>query len=62
MPIPTFQSILLPFLDFASDKKQHSLKECIEYLTRYFNLTEDDFRVTYRNLYPSGVSIINKTQ
>lgn len=25
----------------------------------YFNLTEDDFRVTYQNVYPS---IINKTQ
>jgi restriction system protein len=54
MPIPTFQSILLPFLDFASDKKQHSLKECIEYLTRYFNLTEDE----QKRLLPSGKQTI----
>lgn len=54
MPIPTFQSILLPFLDFASDEKQHSLKECIEYLTRYFNLTEDE----QKRLLPSGKQTI----
>lgn len=54
MPIPAFQSILLPFLDFASDEKQHSLKECIEYLTRYFNLTEDE----QKRLLPSGKQTI----
>ena len=54
MPIPTFQSILFPFLDFASDKKQHSLKECIEYLTHYFNLTEDE----QKRLLPSGKQTI----
>jgi len=54
MPIPTFQSILLPFLNFASDGKQHSLKECIEYLTRYFNLTEDE----QKRLLPSGKQTI----
>jgi restriction system protein len=54
MPIPAFQSILLPFLDFASDEKQHSLKECIEYLTRHFNLTEDE----QKRLLPSGKQTI----
>jgi restriction system protein len=54
MSIPDFQSILLPFLDFSSDKKQHSLKECLEYLARYFNLTEDE----QKQLLPSGKQTI----
>jgi len=32
MAIPDFQSIMLPLLKFLADKKEHSLREAIEYL------------------------------
>ncbi|MEB3192162.1 MAG: restriction endonuclease [Snowella sp.] len=54
MPIPDFQSIMLPFLKFASDEKQHSLQECMEYLCNYFDLTEDE----QKELLPSGKQTI----
>lgn len=44
MSIPDFQSIMLPLLEFASDKKEHSLKEAVEKLAKKFNLTEEEKR------------------
>jgi restriction system protein len=38
MPIPDFQSIMLPLLDFLRDQKEHSSKEIIEGLSDYFKL------------------------
>jgi restriction system protein len=50
MPIPDYQAIMLPLLQFAKDQKEHSLQEGIFYLTKIFNLTEEE-----RNeLLPSG--------
>jgi restriction system protein len=54
MSIPNFQSILLPFLNFASDEKQHSLQECMEHLAHHFNLTENE----QKELLPSGKQTI----
>mgnify|MGYP006396815027 CR=1 FL=1 len=31
--VPHFQSFFYPFLDFASDQKEHSLNEVRDYLT-----------------------------
>ena len=42
MTIPDFQSFFYPFLELSSDKKEHSLKEVREYMTKYFSLTNDD--------------------
>lgn len=42
MPIPDYQSIMLPFLKFASDKQQHSIREAIEYLANLFKLNEEE--------------------
>ncbi len=50
MPIPDFQSIMLPLLVFAGDGKEHSLRETIESLAKQFALTEEE----RAELLPSG--------
>lgn len=40
MTIPDFQSILLPFLQYASDGKIHTIGEARTHLGRLFNLTD----------------------
>ena len=56
MPIPDYQSIMLPLLKYAGDKKEHSLTETIEYTNKLFGLTEEE----KRELLPSGLQpIIN---
>jgi len=54
MPIPDYQSIMLPFLKFAGDKKEHSIREAIEYIANSFNLTEEE----RREVLPSGQQYI----
>jgi len=54
MPIPDYQSIMLPLLRFAADKQEHSVRETIEALAGLFGLTADE-----RNeLLPSGQQAI----
>lgn len=50
MAIPDFQTIMLPLLKFLGDKKEHSLREAIEYLADEFNLSEEE----RKELLPSG--------
>jgi restriction system protein len=54
MAIPDYQSIMLPLLKFASDGKEHSLRETIEALAEKFRLSDDE----RRNLLPSGQQTI----
>ena len=54
MPIPDYQSIMLPLLKFAGDKKEHSMREAIEYITNIFNLNESE----RREFLPSGQQYI----
>lgn len=50
MTVPNFQSIMLPLLSFAADRKEHSIHEATEALALTFGLSVED-----RNqLYPSG--------
>ncbi len=42
MPIPDYQSIMLPLLKYASDKKEHSIREVIESLANLFKLSEEE--------------------
>lgn len=42
MATPDFQSFFYPILKLASDRKEHSLQEVRDNLTRYFALTEED--------------------
>ena len=50
MPIPDYQTLMLPLLRFYSDKAIHSLNDAIDALAREFKLTDEDLRV----LLPSG--------
>ena len=42
MAIPDFQSIMLPFMEFASDQEEHSVRETIEHLALAFDLTKEE--------------------
>ena len=56
MTIPDYQTIMLPLLEFAGDKKGHSRHEAIEHISKTFNLTEEE----KNQLLPSGTKpIIN---
>jgi restriction system protein len=44
MAIPDYQSIMLPLLKFAGDKKEHSIREAIEHISKLFNLSEDEIK------------------
>jgi len=48
--IPDFQSVMLPLLQFAEDKQEHSLREAIDSLADDFALTADE----RKKLLPSG--------
>jgi restriction system protein len=50
MPIPDFQSLMLPLLKTLSDREEHSLKEIIEALADQYNLTQAE----RSELLPSG--------
>lgn len=54
MPIPDFQTIMLPLLKFAGDKKEHSIREAIEYIANAFNLSEEE----KKEVLPSGQQYI----
>ncbi|NLG97378.1 MAG: restriction endonuclease [Chloroflexi bacterium] len=44
MAVPDFQSMMLPLLMFAGDGREHSIREAIEHLSEYFQLTDEDRR------------------
>lgn len=50
MAIPDYQTIMLPLLKFAGDKKEHSLQDAVNNLANYFKLTDEEIR----ELLPSG--------
>jgi restriction system protein len=50
MPVPDFQTIMLPLLKHIGDGNEHSLREIMEALAIEFNLSEDD----RKELLPSG--------
>ena len=50
MPIPDYQSCMLPLLNFASDEQEHSLRESIGGLAQHFALSEAE----QSELLPSG--------
>jgi len=54
MPIPGYQSIMLPLLKFAGDKKEHSFREAIEHIANIFNLSEEE----RKEVLPSGQQYI----
>ena len=42
MPIPDFQSIMLPLLKLYSSGEEHSTKDTVDSLAQHFNLTEEE--------------------
>lgn len=50
MPIPDFQTIMLPLLRFSGDSKEHSIREAVDFLATEFNLSDEELR----ELLPSG--------
>ncbi|MCU7490544.1 MAG: restriction endonuclease [Ignavibacteria bacterium] len=54
MPIPDFQSVMLPLMKYASDDKEHTLRETSDCLAKEFNLTEEE----KTELLPSGSQAI----
>lgn len=50
MPLPDYQTLMLPLLRFAEDGKEHSLRDAIEALALEFELTDAE----RRELLPSG--------
>ena len=50
MPIPDYQTCMLPLLKFASDQKEHSLREAVDRLGSKFELTDEEMR----EMLPSG--------
>lgn len=50
MPIPDFQTLMLPLLEFNGDQQEHSLRQAIDTLAEQFNLTDEE----RRELLPSG--------
>ncbi|MCK5732681.1 MAG: restriction endonuclease [Candidatus Latescibacteria bacterium] len=59
MPIPDYQTLLLPLLELASDGEEHSLKEAREKMADHFELGQDE----RRKLLPGGTQtvIYNRT-
>jgi restriction system protein len=58
MAIPDYESLMLPLLQFASDGKEHRVREAIEFLSNKFRLTEQE----RKELLPSGTGrvIVNR--
>lgn len=50
MPIPDFQSLMLPLLKLAADGSEHTIGEAVESLAKEFKLTDEE----RRHLLPSG--------
>lgn len=50
MAIPDYQSTMLPLLEYAADKQEHSLRDAIDALADQFHLTDDE----RKELLPSG--------
>ena len=42
MPVPDFQSIMLPLLRFAGDGKEHELRDAIDFIAEHFKLSPSD--------------------
>lgn len=51
MPIPDFQTIMLPLLEYLKDGKEHTVREAIDSLAARFKLTDAE----RRELLPSGL-------
>jgi restriction system protein len=58
MAIPDFQTLMLPLLKFAGDKKEHSNKEAVTYISSEFELSNEE----REELIPSGKEPVIKNR
>ena len=42
MPVPDYQTFMLPLLELVNDQKEHALSEAYDTLTTQFGLTESE--------------------
>jgi restriction system protein len=54
MPIPDYQTLMLPLLRFLEDNKEHSLQEAVEHLSNEYRLSPEE----RQQLLPSGQQTI----
>src|SRR4051794_33402835 len=54
MPVPDYQSIMLPLLKTLQDTNEHHIRQAIESLAQNFNLTNEERKM----LLPSGLEPI----
>jgi len=54
MPIPDYQTVMLPLLRFLGDGREHTLSECVETVANEFKLTPEE-RLQFL---PSGTSTV----
>jgi restriction system protein len=40
--IPDYQSLMLPLLKFVNEQREFSVQECINFLAKTFNLSEEE--------------------
>lgn len=52
MPIPDYQTLMLPFLQVAGDEQEHRFRDAVEALAQKFTLTDDERKV----MLPSGTA------
>ena len=45
MPIPVFQTIMLPFMQHIEDGQEHSTTETHDALAKFFNLTDEEISI-----------------
>ncbi|WP_460924606.1 winged helix-turn-helix domain-containing protein, partial [Pontibacter brevis] len=58
MAIPDYQTLMLPLLTFAGDKKEHATRDAVNYLSDAFNLTDEEREETI----PSGKEPVIKNR
>ena len=54
MPIPDFQTVMLPLLKYIGDGNEHTIRETIDHLAVVFNLTAEE----RQELLPSGADVL----
>jgi len=59
MPVPKYQRLFLPILEFASDREGHKISEAVDAVAQYFDLDE----ASRKELLPSGTQtrLYNRT-
>lgn len=54
MPIPNYQTIMLPLLQLASDKQEHKFSDAVQYIAEKFSLSDEE----KGELLPSGTQAV----